>query len=80
MWHFLNIKIGRACLKIYQGKRSDVIDYYDKIKVQNASSRIGKNESDQRIMDDALLNKNPASLGLIKIKNIIYHMFMHENG
>lgn len=31
-------------------------------------------------MDEAMLKKNPASLGLIKIKNIIYYMFMYENG
>ncbi len=31
-------------------------------------------------MDEAMLNKNPASLGLIKIKNIIYYLFLHENG
>ena len=56
-------------MRIFSGKRSDVITYY--------KDNTGLSEED---IGKKLLTKNPASLAIIRIKKIIYHFFMRENG
>ena len=68
---FLDISVGRVLFKFYQGTRADL--------EKNIPKFVSKEEEEDH-RKKYFLYKNPSSVGLIKIKNVIYHFFMRENG
>jgi hypothetical protein len=68
VWQLMELRLGKAMFRFFQGKRSD-LDVY-----------LRKNDKRMRNSDKYVLGRNAASLALLKVKNVVYQMCMSENG